>query len=55
MIAHFRRFKMLALRPMTGDALKDGVNDATSLFKRVLMTFCMCVGLYDDKQHCVDH
>ena len=30
MHTHFRRFKMLALRTMAGDALKEGVNDATS-------------------------
>ena len=25
------------------------------LFKRILMTICMCVGLYDGNQHCVEH
>ena len=42
MNTHFRRFKMLALRTMAGDALKDDVNDTTSIFKG-LMTFCMRV------------
>ena len=32
MNTHFRRFKMLALRTMAGDVLKDDVNDATSCF-----------------------
>ena len=32
MNTHFRRFKMLALRTMAGDMLKDDVNDATSRF-----------------------
>ena len=27
-----RRFKMLAQRTMAGDALKDDVNDSTSIF-----------------------
>ena len=31
MNTNFRRFKMLALRTIAGDALKDYVNDATSL------------------------
>ena len=43
----FGRFKMLALRTMAGDELKDDVNNATSSFKRSSMTFCMCVYLYD--------
>ena len=46
---------MLALRTMAGDAVKDDANDATSIFKRILMTFCMCVSLYDGNQHCVEH
>ena len=40
---------MLALRTMAGDALKDDVN-----FLRILVTFCMCVGLYYGNQHCVE-
>ena len=49
MSTNFRRFKMLALRTMAGEALKDEVNDATSFVKRNLMTICVCVGLYDEK------
>ena len=44
-----RRFKTLALRTMAGDALKVDVNNGTSNFKRLCMTFCMCVSLYDGK------
>ena len=51
----FRRFKMLALRTMAGDELKDGVNNATSSLKRSSMTFCMCVCLYDRNQLCIEH
>ena len=47
---NFRRFKMLALRTMAGDALKDDV----IFFLRILVTFCMCVGLYYGNQHCVE-
>ena len=50
MNTNFRRYKMLALRTMAGDKLKDDVNNATSSFKRSSMTFCMCVGLYDRNQ-----
>ena len=39
----FRRFKMLALRTIAGDELKDDVNNVTSSLKRSSMTFCMCV------------
>ena len=46
---------MLALRSMAGDELKDGANNATSFFKRISMTFYMCVGLYDRNQHCLEH
>ena len=55
MITNFGRFKMLALRNMAGDELKDDVNNATSSFKRSLMTFCMCVCLYDRKQLRIEH
>ena len=47
MNTNFGRFKMLALRTMAGDELKDDVNNATSSFKRSSMTFCTCVCLYD--------
>ena len=50
MNTNFRRFKMLALRTMAGDELKDDVNNATSSFERSSMTICMCVGLYDRNQ-----
>ena len=40
---------------MAGDALKDDVNDATSCFKKILMTFCVRLSLYDGNQHCVVH
>ena len=53
MNTNFRRFKTLTLRNMAGDKLKDYVDDATSLVYRILMTFFMCVGLYDGNQHCV--
>ena len=49
------RFKMLALSTMAGVELKDDVNNATSSFKRSLMTFCMCVCLYDRNQLCIEH
>ena len=55
MNTHFRRFKMLSLQIMTGDALKDDVNNPTSCFLRILMTFCVFVGLHDVNQHCVEH
>ena len=55
MDTYFKRFKMLALRKMAGDLLKDDVNDATSCFEKILMMFCVCVGLYDGNQHCVEH
>ena len=35
----FGRFKMLALRTVADDQLKDDVNNATSSFKRSSMTF----------------
>ena len=36
MNTNFGRLKMLALRTMAGDELKDDVNNATSSFKRSL-------------------
>ena len=47
MNTHFLTFKRLALRTMAGDALKDEVNDATSIFRGFLMVFCMRVGLHN--------
>ena len=35
------------MRTMAEDVLKDDINDATSFFQRILVTFCMCVGLYN--------
>ena len=55
MDTNFGRFKMLALRTMAGDEVKDDVNNATSFFKRSSMTFCMCVCLYDHNQLCIGH
>ena len=55
MNTNFGRFKLLALRTMAGDELKDDVNNATSSFKRSSMTFCMCVCLYDRNQLCIEH
>ena len=55
MDANFGRLKMLALRTMAGDELRDDVNNATSSFKKSSMTFCMCVGLYDRNQLCIEH
>ena len=55
MNANFRRFKTLVLQTMAGDALKDDASDATSNFKGIFMTFCMCVSLYDGNKHCVEH
>ena len=55
MNTNFGRFKMLTLRTMAGDELKDDVNNATSSFKRSSMTFCMCVCLYDLNQLCIEH
>ena len=55
MNTHVGRFKMLALRTMAGDELKDDVNNATSLFKRSSMTFCTCVGLYDRNHHGINY
>ena len=54
MNTHFGRFKLLALRTMAGDELKDDVNNATSSFKRSSMTLCMCVCLYDRNQLCIE-
>ena len=45
-------FKMLELRIMAGDELKDDVSNATLFFKRSSRTFCISVGLYDRNQHC---
>ena len=50
----FGRFKMLALRTMAGER-KDDVDSTTSFLKISWMTFCMCVGLYDRNQHCIEH
>ena len=55
MNTNFRRFKTLALRTMAGEALKVDVNDATPFFKRICMTFCMCVSLYDGNEHRVEY
>ena len=49
------RFKMLALRTMAGDELKDDVNNATALFKRSPMTVFTCVGLYNRSHHCIEN
>ena len=46
MNTNFRRFKMLELRTMAGDELKDDVNNAMSSFKRSSMTFCIHVCLF---------
>ena len=54
MHTNFGRFKMLGFRTMAGDELIDDVNNATSSFNRSSMTFCMCLGLYDRNQHCID-
>ena len=43
MNTNFGRFKMIALRTMAGNELKDDVNNATSSFKRRSMTFFACV------------
>ena len=51
----FGRFKILALRTMAGDEVKDDVNNATSSFKRSLMTFSVCVCFYDHYQLCIEH
>ena len=55
MNTNFGRFKMLELRTLAGDELKDYVNNATSSLKRSSMTFCMCVCLYDRNQLCIEH
>ena len=55
MNTNFGRFKMLALRTMAGDELKDDVNNAKSSFKRSSMTFCMVIYLYDRNQLCIEH
>ena len=55
METNFGRFKMLALRTLAGDELKDDVNNPTYCFKRSLVTFCMCVDLYDRNQHRTEH
>ena len=46
---------MLAFRTLAGDELKDDVNNATLSFKRCTMTFCICVGLFDQNQHFTEH
>ena len=48
------KFKMLALRTLAGDELKDDVNNATYCFKSSV-TFCTCVDLYDLNQHRLEH
>ena len=53
MNTNFKRFKTLALRTMAGDALKVDVSDAASICQRILMTFFMCVRLYDGNKHCI--
>ena len=45
MNTNYGRFKMITLRIMAGDELKDDVNNTTSTLKRSSMTFCMCVCL----------
>ena len=55
MNTNFGSFKVLALRTMAGDELKDDVNNATSSFKRSSMTFFMCFCLYDRNQLCIEH
>ena len=55
MNTNFGRFKMLELRTMAGDEVKDDVNNATLSFKRSSMTFCMCVCLYDRNHFCIEH
>ena len=52
---NFGRFKMLAFQTMADDERRDDVNNETSSFKRSSMTFCMCLGLYDRNQHCIEH
>ena len=54
MDTHFGRFRMLALRTMAGDEVKDDVINATSSLKRSSMTSCMCVCLYDHNQICTE-
>ena len=41
MDTNFGRFKILALRTMAEDEVKDYVNNAMSSFKRIPMTFCI--------------
>ena len=55
MDTNFGRFKMLALRTMAGDEVKDDVNNATSSFKRSSMTFCIGVCLYGHNQLCIEN
>ena len=54
MDTNFGRFRMLALRAMAGDEVKDDVNNATSYLKRNSMTFCISVCLYDHNQICTE-
>ena len=42
MNTNFGRFKMLALRTMAGDELKDDVNNATSSFKSTVQSARGC-------------
>ena len=55
MDTNFKRFKTLASRTMAGDALKVDVNNATSNFKRICITFCMFASSNDGNKHCVEH
>ena len=55
MDTNFGRFKILALRTMAGDEVKDDVNNVTSSFKKSSMAFYMCVYLYDHNQLCIEH
>ena len=54
MDTNFGRIEMLALRTMAGNELENDVMYATSFFKRSLMMFCMCVGLYVRNQDIID-
>ena len=47
-------FKMLALRTMSGDELKDGVNNATSFLEEFDYVLHVC-GFVRQNQHCIEH
>ena len=51
MYTNFGRFKMLALRMMAGDALKDDVNDATSFLQDFDDVLHVCWFVRRNKQH----